>query len=49
MKSLRIKPLKLQPGDKIATISFSWGSAGKFLFRYQTGIQQLQDSQSEFP
>ncbi len=38
-----IKPKKLQKGDKVATISLSWGGAGAFPQRYQAGKQQMQD------
>lgn len=38
-----IKPPKLQPCDKVATVSLSWGGAGKIPHRYQAGKQQLQD------
>ncbi len=38
-----IKPQKLYPGDKVATISLSWGGPGTFPHRYQAGKQQLQD------
>ena len=38
-----IKPQKLQPGDKIATVSLSWGGPGTIPHRYQAGKQQLQD------
>ncbi|PIF05450.1 MAG: LD-carboxypeptidase [Draconibacterium sp.] len=37
-----IKPLKLNQGDKIATISLSWGGAGEIPYRYQVGKEQLQ-------
>ena len=37
-----IKPPKLNPGDKIATVSLSWGGPGTFPQRYQIGVQQLQ-------
>lgn len=37
-----IKPGKLNPGDKIATVSLSWGGPSVFPQRYQVGIQQLQ-------
>lgn len=39
-----IKPRKLQPGDKIASISLSWGGAGDIPHRYQIGKKQLQDT-----
>jgi muramoyltetrapeptide carboxypeptidase LdcA involved in peptidoglycan recycling len=38
-----IKPAKLNPGDKIATVSLSWGGPFVFPHRYQAGIQQLQE------
>ncbi len=38
-----IKPQKLQPGDKVAAISLSWGGPGTFPHRYAAGKQQLQD------
>lgn len=38
-----IKPQKLQPGDKVAAISLSWGGPGTFPHRYEVGKQQLQD------
>ncbi|MGG8495109.1 S66 family peptidase [Tenacibaculum sp. TC6] len=39
-----IKPTKLQPGDKVATISLSWGGAGDISHRYMAGKKQLQDT-----
>jgi muramoyltetrapeptide carboxypeptidase LdcA involved in peptidoglycan recycling len=39
----RIKPAKLQSGDKVATVSLSWGGPGTFPHRYEAGKQQLQD------
>ncbi|MBH1942116.1 LD-carboxypeptidase [Mobilitalea sibirica] len=40
-----IKPQHLKPGDKIATVSLSWGGAGdpELLWRYQLGKERLQD------
>src|SRR5512145_2101994 len=38
-----IKPHKLNPGDKIATVSLSWGGPSVFPHRYQAGVQQLKD------
>lgn len=38
-----LKPPKLYPGDKIATVSLSWGGPSVFPHRYQIGVQQLQD------
>lgn len=37
-----VKPPKLQPGDKVAAISLSWGGPGTFPHRYQAGKHQLQ-------
>jgi muramoyltetrapeptide carboxypeptidase LdcA involved in peptidoglycan recycling len=37
-----LKPPKLHPGDKIATVSLSWGGPSVFPHRYQIGVQQLQ-------
>jgi len=39
-----IKPNKLQPGDKVATISLSWGGAGDLPHRYQAGKKQLSET-----
>lgn len=38
-----IKPQKLHPGDKVATVSLSWGGPGTVPYRYAAGKQQLQD------
>jgi len=40
-----VKPAKLRPGDKVATISLSWGGAGDedILWRYQVGKKRLQE------
>ncbi len=38
-----LKPPKLHPGDKIATVSLSWGGPSVFPYRYQMGVQQLKD------
>jgi len=38
-----IKPKILKRGDKVATISLSWGGAGELPHRYQAGKKQLQD------
>ena len=43
MKADMMKPKKLQPGDKIATVSLSWGGPGVFPYRYEAGKRQLQD------
>ena len=36
------KPQKLNPGDKVATVSPSWGGPSIFPHRYQAGIRQLK-------
>jgi len=38
-----IKPKRLQPGDKVATVSLSWGGPGTIPHRYEIGKKQLQD------
>ncbi|MFC7321551.1 S66 family peptidase [Halobacillus campisalis] len=40
-----IKPKKLQPGDKVATISPSWGGAGEpeLRWRYEQGVRRLEE------
>jgi muramoyltetrapeptide carboxypeptidase LdcA involved in peptidoglycan recycling len=38
-----IKPPKLHPGDKVATVSLSWGGPAQVPSRYEAGKQQLQD------
>ncbi len=40
----RIRPKKLQPGDKVAAISMSWGGPGTFPHRYGAGKRQLQET-----
>ncbi|WP_404458072.1 S66 peptidase family protein [Oceanobacillus kapialis] len=39
------KPKKLQPGDKVATVSPSWGGAGDpdLKWRYEQGVQRLKE------
>ncbi|WP_080872138.1 S66 family peptidase [Oceanobacillus timonensis] len=39
-----IKPSKLSPGDKVATVSLSWGGAGEpsLQWRYQQGAERLK-------
>ncbi|MEM1124056.1 MAG: S66 peptidase family protein [Bacteroidota bacterium] len=39
-----IRPAKLNRGDKVATISLSWGGAGDLPHRYAIGKKQLQDT-----
>ena len=36
-----IKPTKLNRGDKVATVSLSWGGPSVFTHRYQAGVRQL--------
>lgn len=38
-----IKPNKLNSGDKVATISLSWGGAGDIPNRYKAGKKQLEN------
>lgn len=38
-----IKPQKLRPGDKVATVSLSWGGPGAIPHRYEAGKKQLQE------
>lgn len=40
-----IKPPKLNPGDKVVTVSLSWGGAGDedILWRYEQGKKRLQE------
>ncbi len=40
-----IKPKRLEPGDKVATVSLSWGGAGDMdlLWRYNLGKKRLQE------
>ena len=42
MQSLA-KPPKIKPGDRIATVTPSWGGAGKMPWRYEAGKRQLED------
>lgn len=37
-----IRPPKLKPGDKVATISLSWGGAGEIPQRYKIGKERLE-------
>ena len=39
-----IKPKALHPGDTIASISLSSGTAGMFPNRYQQGVRQIEES-----
>jgi muramoyltetrapeptide carboxypeptidase LdcA involved in peptidoglycan recycling len=38
-----IRPKKLRAGDKVMTLSSSWGGPGAIPYRYEIGKQQLQD------
>jgi muramoyltetrapeptide carboxypeptidase LdcA involved in peptidoglycan recycling len=42
--SAMIKPHRLQAGDRVATVSLSWGGPAAFPHRYEAGKQQLQDA-----
>ena len=37
-----IKPPQLRPGDRVATVTLSWGGPGQFPHRYEAGKRQLQ-------
>lgn len=39
-----IKPKRLSPGDRIATVSPSWGGPGTFPHRYEAGKRQLEQT-----
>lgn len=39
-----IKPKKLSPGDRVATVCLSWGGAHAFPIRYQIGKKQVATS-----
>ena len=39
-----LKPKRLEPGDKVAAISMSWGGPGTFPHRYEAGKRQLQEA-----
>jgi muramoyltetrapeptide carboxypeptidase LdcA involved in peptidoglycan recycling len=39
-----MKPKKLRPGDKVATISMSWGGPATFPHRYEAGKRQLEEA-----
>jgi len=38
-----IKPPKLVSGDKVATVSLSWGGPAVFPQRYRAGVRQLEN------
>lgn len=38
-----IKPLKLNPGDKVAAITLSWGGPGAFPYRFEIGKKRLEE------
>lgn len=42
---MKIKPKKLQRGDRVATVSSSWGGAGdpELYWRYEQGVRRLED------
>ena len=37
-----LKPSRLQPGDRVATVSLSWGGPGAIPYRYEVGKRQLE-------
>lgn len=41
----KLKPARLSPGDKVATVSLSWGGAGdeEIIWRYQQGKKRLEE------
>ena len=39
-----IKPNKLNKGDKVATVTLSWGGPSIFKNRYEIGVKQLEDA-----
>ena len=39
----KVKPRQLLPGDKVATVSLSWGGPGAFRYRYEAGKSQLEE------
>ena len=38
-----MKPQRFRPGDRVATVSLSWGGPGELPGRYEAGKRQLQD------
>lgn len=44
MLSALKKPRALKAGDTLAVVSPSWGGAGKFSYRYQSGKRQLAET-----
>ncbi len=44
MLSALKKPRALEAGDTLAVVSPSWGGAGKFSYRYQSGKRQLAET-----
>ena len=43
LEETMIKARRLSPGDRVATVSLSWGGPGAFPHRYEAGKRQLQD------
>jgi len=37
-----IKPAKLNPGDKVAAVTLSWGGPGAFPYRFEVGKQRVE-------
>ena len=44
MMAEMLKPKRLEPGDKVAAISLSWGGPGTFPHRYEAGKRQLAEA-----
>jgi muramoyltetrapeptide carboxypeptidase LdcA involved in peptidoglycan recycling len=38
------RPSALAAGDRVATVSLSWGGPGAFLHRYDAGVRQLEET-----
>lgn len=38
------KPQRLRAGDRVATVSLSWGGPGTFGHRYEAGVRQLEQA-----
>lgn len=39
-----LKPRRLQPGDRVAAVTLSWGGPGMFPHRYEAGKRQLEEA-----
>jgi muramoyltetrapeptide carboxypeptidase LdcA involved in peptidoglycan recycling len=40
--STLIKPRRLNPGDRVAAVSLSWGGPGAYMHRYEAGKRQME-------